>query len=69
MPLEVKTVADTPDPQVNEPDETPQLPLDDFNVKPLPDGVAVMVAHVPDVYHVPLEMMQPFWLPPAITFK
>jgi hypothetical protein len=44
-----------------------QLPLEDFNVKPvLPPlwaCVTVNVAHVPDVYHVPPEMMQPFWAP------
>lgn len=33
----------------------------------LPEGVAVKVAQVPVVYHVPPLMMQPFVFPPLVT--
>lgn len=41
LPLAVKTVAVTLEPQVKAPPEIPQLPLDDLRVKPLPEAVAV----------------------------
>lgn len=31
--------------------------------------MAVYVAHVPDVYHVPAEIKQPSWLPLVMAFK
>ena len=76
--LAVKTVAVTPDAQVNIELEIPQGPLEDFNVKPepvstsvsilredgqtfaSPEAVAVKVAQVPLVYHVPALIKQPF---------
>lgn len=69
FPLAVKTVPVTPEPHVNFPETTPQFPLEDFKVKPLPEAVAEMVAQVPEVYHVPAEMRHPFWLPPEMTFR
>lgn len=69
LPLAVKTVLETPEPHVKTPDTTPQLPLDDVRVKPLPDAVAVYVAHVPVVYQVPAEIRHPFCDPPEITFR
>ena len=38
-------------------------------MKPSPEVEAVKVAHVPVVYHVPPEMMQPFVLPEVTTFR
>jgi hypothetical protein len=35
----------------------------------LPLVAAVIVAHVPDVYHVPALIMQPVCVPPLITFR
>jgi hypothetical protein len=75
--LPLKTVAEVMvEPQERNPDEVmAQLPLEDFNVKPLVPplvvvaAVTVKVAQVPDVYHVPPEMMQPFWLPPETTLR
>lgn len=69
LPLAVKTVAVTPEPQVKTPPDRPQVPLDDFKVKPLPEAVAVYVAQVPLVYQVPAEIKQPFVEPPAATFR
>jgi hypothetical protein len=69
VPFAVNTVLETPDPHVNLSDATPQLPFEDFKVKPLPEAVAVMVAHVPLVYQVPAEMIHPFWLPPDTTLR
>ena len=46
-----------------------QRPLLDVRVKPLPDGVAVKVAQVPPMYHVPALMMQPFAVPPELTWR
>ena len=65
----VKTALVTPEPQVKTPETTPQLPLDDLRLKPSPEAVAVKVAHVPEVYQVPAEMIHPFWLPPLTTFR
>ena len=45
------------------------MPLLDFRVKPLPDAVAVKVAQVPPMYHVPALMMQPFDAPPEVTWR
>lgn len=39
------------------------LPLLEDRVKPVPEGVAVNVAHVPPIYHVPPLMIQPSVLP------
>jgi hypothetical protein len=56
----LKTVAEIPDAQDKTPlDVIAQLPLEDFSVKPLLTGVTVKVAQVPEVYHVPPEMIQP----------
>ena len=38
-------------------------------MKPLPEGVAVKVAQVPPMYHVPALMMQPFAVPPEVTWR
>ena len=38
-------------------------------MKPLPDTVAVKVAQVPPMYHVPALMMQPFACPPDVTWR
>ena len=38
-------------------------------MKPEPDTVAVKVAQVPPMYHVPPLMMQPFACPPAVTWR
>ena len=62
-------LAETPEPQVNLPDTTPQLPLEDVRVKPSPEEAAWYVAQVPEVYHVPPEMRQPFFEPDEITFR
>lgn len=43
------------------------FPLLEVKVKPDPDGVAVNVAQVPVVYHVPLLIIQPSALPPVVT--
>lgn len=45
------------------------LPLEDVRVNPSPEDVAVNPAHVPVVYHVPPDMMQPFLLPEVMTFR
>ena len=36
-------------------------------MKPVPDAVAVNVAQVPPIYHVPPLMMQPLFAPPSVT--
>lgn len=59
----MKTVAVVPEAQVKTPLTTPQAPLLDFNVKPLPLVVAVYVAHVPPTYHVPPLIKQPLLAP------
>lgn len=59
----MKTVEDTPLPHWNVLLTMPQVPFDDDRVKPLPDAVAVYVAHVPVVYQVPALIRQPFSLP------
>jgi hypothetical protein len=70
LPSELKLEAPlTPDPQLNLPSDTAQLPFDDFKVKPLPDDVAVNPAQVPVVYQVPPDMMHPFLLPDVTTFR
>jgi hypothetical protein len=69
FPFAVNTVLETPEPQVNTPEAIPQDPFDDFNVNPPPVLVAVIVAQVPLVYHVPSEMRQPFCEPLAMTFR
>ena len=46
-----------------------QAPLLDVSVKPEPEGVAVKVAHVPVVYHVPALMIQPSAAPPVETSR
>ena len=38
-------------------------------MKPLPDSVAVKEAQVPPMYQVPGLMMQPFALPPELTWR
>lgn len=38
-------------------------------MKPLPDTVAVKEAHVPPMYHVPALTMQPFAVPPEVTWS
>ena len=49
---------------------TAQGPLLEVRVKPEePDGEAVKVAHVPPMYQVPGLMMQPFVLPPEVTWR
>jgi hypothetical protein len=65
----VKLVAVTLDPHVRAPETTPHLPLDDVREKPEPEVAAVKVAHVPLVYHVPAEMMQPLFAPLTCTFR
>lgn len=67
----MKTVAVlTPDPHVNAPEDAiAHFPLDDVSMKPDPLAAAVKVAHVPEVYHVPPLMMQPFVVPPVTTFR
>ena len=60
---------ETLDPQTSAPETTPHLPLLDASVKPDSDVVAVNVAQVPVVYHVPAEMMQPVLELPTLTFK
>lgn len=62
-------MAETDEPQDSAPLTIPQLPFDDFNVKPEPEEVAVIVAQVPVVYHVPPEMMHPCWLPEVTTLR
>lgn len=47
------------DAQLKVPEVTAQRPLLDLSVKPLPEGVAVKEAQVPEVYHVPPLMIQP----------
>ena len=70
LPSAENVVAEpTLEPQVNAPLTTPQLPLLLDRVKPSSERLAVKVAQVPLVYHVPAEMMQPFWLPLATTFR
>lgn len=48
-----------------------QRPLLDVRVKPEPEGVAVKVAQVPPMYHVPALMMQPSGelLPEGVTWR
>jgi len=46
---------------------TAHLPLLELRVKPVPEGVAVKVAHVPPMYQVPPLMIQPSVLPPYVT--
>lgn len=41
----------------------------DLNVKPAPEVVAVKVAHVPPMYHVPPLMMQPEGLEEVVTWR
>lgn len=66
----MKTVAgETEEPQTRSAVCTAQLPLLEVRVKPLPDGVAVKVAQVPAMYHVPALMMQPFAVPPEVTCR
>lgn len=48
---------------------TAHRPLLEVRVKPLPEAVAVKVAHVPPMYHVPALMMQPFACPPEVTWR
>ena len=69
LPLAVKTVAVTPEPQVKAPETTPHEPLEDLRVKPLPLAVAGRGAHVPLTDHVPAEMMQPLVAPPETTLR
>ena len=38
-------------------------------MKPVPDAVAVNVAQVPPIYHVPPLMMQPLFAPPSVTSR
>ena len=38
-------------------------------MKPVPDAVAVNVAQVPPIYHVPPLMMQPLFAPPSVTCR
>lgn len=38
-------------------------------MKPAPDAVAVNVAQVPPIYHVPPLMMQPLFAPPSVTSR
>jgi hypothetical protein len=56
-------------PQVNAPDTTPHLPLEEVRVNPLPDVAAVNEAQVPVVYHVPAEMRQPVFVVPTFTLR
>jgi hypothetical protein len=56
-------------PQLNLPPDTAQLPFDDVKVNWSPEAEAVKPAQVPVVYQVPLEMMQPFLLPPVMTLR
>lgn len=35
----------------------------------MPDAAAVKVAQVPPMYHVPALMMQPFAVPPEVTWR
>ena len=55
--------------QVKAPPTMPHLPFELVSVKPSSSSVAVKVAHVPEVYHVPLLMMQPFFVPPTSTLR
>jgi hypothetical protein len=65
----VNTVAVTPEAQVNVDPEIPQFPFDDFSVKPDPEAVAVIVAHVPPTYHVPALIKHPFVAPPDTALR
>ena len=38
-------------------------------MKPLPEAAAVNVAHVPPMYQVPAEMMQPLLEPEDVTWR
>lgn len=69
FPSFVKIVLVTLDPHVRSPETMPQGPFDDLSMKPAPDSVAVMVAQVPDVYHVPEDIMQPLVLPDKMTLR
>src|SRR5690242_6791601 len=53
--------------QVSAPATMPHLPLELVSVKPSSSSLAVNVAQVPVVYHVPLVMMQPFFAPSSST--
>lgn len=59
----------TPVPQLSAPEMMAHFPLLELRVKPVAFKVvvAVNVAHVPVVYHVPALMMQPVALPPVVT--
>jgi len=48
---------------------TAHFPLLDVSVKPLPEAAAVNVAHVPPMYQVPAEMMQPLLEPEDVTWR
>ena len=52
---------------VSAPPTMPHLPFELLNVKPSAASLAVKVAHVPVVYHVPLLMIHPFLLPLTST--
>ena len=45
------------------------FPLLEVRVKPVPDAVAVNVAQVPPIYHVPPLMIQPLFAPPSVTSR
>lgn len=62
-------MAVTPDPHVRTPETTPHAPFDDVREKPEPDVAAVNVAQVPEVYHVPAEMMHPLVAPETCTLR
>ena len=70
-PAAVNTVGeDTEDAQTRFEFWTAQDPLLEVRVKPEePEAEAVKVAHVPPMYQVPGLMMQPFDLPPEVTWR
>jgi hypothetical protein len=45
------------------------LPFLEDREKPVPEVLALKVAHVPLAYHVPLEMIQPFGTPSMSTSR
>lgn len=63
----MNTVAATPAPHFSTPLTIPHDPLLEVRVKPVPLSAAVKVAHVPEVYQVPLLMMQPVCMPLAMV--
>ena len=65
----VKTVAVTPGPYDKVPLNIPQFPSEDLTIKSEPDAVAVNVAHVPLIYHVPALMIQPLVKPPVLMSR